>query len=62
MAVVKAFGYGSDVAGIAKKLVELGADYFAVAYTSEGIALREAGIEAAYPRASSAVVPILRRL
>jgi alanine racemase len=46
MAVIKAFGYGSDVTGIAKKLVELGADYFAVAYTSEGIALREAGIEA----------------
>ena len=45
MAVVKAFGYGSDVAGIAKKLAELGADYFAVAYTSEGVALREAGIE-----------------
>lgn len=46
MAVVKAFGYGSDVTGIAKKLTELGADYFAVAYTSEGIALRKAGIEA----------------
>ena len=45
MAVIKAFGYGSDVTGIAKKLVELGADYFAVAYTSEGIALRKAGIE-----------------
>ena len=45
MAVVKAFGYGSDVTGIAKKLAELGADYFAVAYTSEGIALRKAGVE-----------------
>ncbi|WP_029036438.1 alanine racemase [Salinimicrobium xinjiangense] len=45
MAVVKAFGYGSDVAGIARKLVELGVDYFAVAYTDEGIALRQAGIE-----------------
>lgn len=45
MAVVKAFGYGSDVVGIAKKLVDLGTDYFAVAYTSEGIALRKAGIE-----------------
>lgn len=45
MAVVKAFGYGSDVVGIAKKLVEEGADYFAVAYTSEGVALRNAGIE-----------------
>ena len=45
MAVVKAFGYGSDASGIAKKLVALGADYFAVAYTSEGVALRKAGIE-----------------
>lgn len=45
MAVVKAYGYGSEVVEIAKKLVELGVDYFAVAYTSEGIALREAGIE-----------------
>lgn len=44
MAVVKAFGYGSDVPQIAQKLVELGADYFAVAYTSEGIALRKAGV------------------
>ena len=45
MAVVKANGYGSEVVDIAKKLVGLGADYFAVAYASEGIALRNAGIE-----------------
>ena len=45
MAVVKAFAYGSDANEIAKKLSELGVDYFAVAYISEGIALREAGIE-----------------
>jgi len=45
MAVVKAFGYGSDANEIAKKLSELGVDCFAVAYTSEGITLREAGIE-----------------
>ena len=45
MAVVKAAGYGNDVVSIAKRLAELGADYFAVAYTSEGVALREAGIE-----------------
>ena len=45
MGVVKAYGYGSDANEIAKKLSELGVDYFAVAYTSEGIALREAGIE-----------------
>lgn len=45
MAVVKAYGYGSDVVAITKKLSELGVDYFAVAYTSEGVALRNAGIE-----------------
>lgn len=45
MAVVKAFGYGSDVPRVAQKLAELGADYLAVAYTSEGIALRKAGID-----------------
>ncbi|MDX1753551.1 MAG: alanine racemase [Salinimicrobium sediminis] len=45
MAVVKANGYGSEVVDIARKLVDLGADYFAVAYASEGIALRKAGIE-----------------
>ncbi len=46
MGVVKAYGYGSESAEIAKKLSELGVDYFAVAYTKEGIALREAGITA----------------
>jgi len=45
MAVVKAFAYGSDANEIAQKLSDLGVDYFAVAYISEGIALREAGIE-----------------
>lgn len=45
MGVVKAYGYGNDANEIAKKLSELGVDYFAVAYTSEGIALRETGIE-----------------
>jgi len=44
MGVVKAFGYGSESAEIAKKLSELGVGYFAVAYTQEGIALRDAGI------------------
>ena len=44
MAVVKAFGYGSDVVAVAQKLAELGADYLAVAFPSEGISLREAGI------------------
>ena len=44
MGVVKAFGYGSESAVIAKKLSELGAKYFAVAYTQEGVVLRDAGI------------------
>ncbi|MDO5970371.1 alanine racemase [Flavivirga aquimarina] len=44
LAVVKAFGYGSDACEIASYLQVLGADYFAVAYISEGVALREAGI------------------
>ncbi|GAB5400827.1 MAG: hypothetical protein Aureis2KO_24120 [Aureisphaera sp.] len=44
MGVVKAFGYGSDACEIAKELEQLGIDYFAVAYTKEGIALRDAGI------------------
>ncbi len=45
MAVVKANGYGSDSAEIAKRLVSLGVDYFAVAFVSEGIALRKKGIK-----------------
>jgi alanine racemase len=43
--VVKAFAYGSDSIAIAKKLEVLGADYLAVAYTNEGVALRDAGIK-----------------
>ncbi|MCK0146802.1 alanine racemase [Arenibacter sp. F26102] len=45
LGVVKAFAYGSDSIAIAKKLESLGADYLAVAYTSEGVALRNAGIK-----------------
>ncbi len=45
LAVVKASGYGSDASVIAKHLENIGVDYFAVAYTSEGIILREAGIK-----------------
>lgn len=45
MAVVKAFAYGSDAAKIAGKLELLGVDYFAVAYTDEGVALRKEGIK-----------------
>ncbi len=44
LSVVKAFAYGSDAQVIAKKLQELGTDYFAVAYAKEGVSLREAGI------------------
>ncbi|MFD2568614.1 alanine racemase [Pseudotenacibaculum haliotis] len=44
LAVVKAFGYGSDGVQVASFLQDK-VDYFAVAYTHEGVALREAGIE-----------------
>ncbi|KAA1247267.1 alanine racemase [Aquimarina sp. RZ0] len=45
LAVVKARGYGSDAIAMATHLQKIGVDYFAVAYVSEGIALREAGIK-----------------
>lgn len=44
LVVVKAFGYGSEAVEIAK-IVQDQVDYFAVAYSDEGIALREAGIK-----------------
>ena len=44
LAVVKAFAYGNDANDIALYLQELGVDYFAVAYTNEGVALRNAGV------------------
>ncbi|RED50694.1 alanine racemase [Seonamhaeicola aphaedonensis] len=44
LAVVKAFGYGSDAIEIAKYLQNLNVDYFAVAYANEGVDLRKAGI------------------
>ena len=44
LAVIKAFAYGSDAVTTAKHLEELGADYFAVAYTHEGALLRDNGI------------------
>jgi len=44
LAVVKAFAYGSDAIEVAKYLQRLKVDYFAVAYTYEGVALRDAGI------------------
>ena len=45
MAVVKANGYGSDIIAVAKKLDELGVDYFSVAYANEGVKLRNAGVK-----------------
>lgn len=44
LVVVKAFAYGSDSVEIADYLQNLDVDYFAVAYTNEGVALRDAGI------------------
>src|SRR5690606_9296048 len=44
LVVVKAYAYGSDAQEVAGYLQNLGVDYFAVAYTNEGIALRDAGI------------------
>jgi alanine racemase len=44
LAVVKAFAYGSDAVEVAKYLESLTIDYFAVAYTDEGVALRDAGV------------------
>ena len=44
LAVVKAFGYGSDGVQVAQFLEDK-VDYFAVAYTHEGIAIRDAGVK-----------------
>ena len=44
LAVVKAFAYGSDAEEIALYLQKLNVDYFAVAYTQEGVQLRNAGV------------------
>ena len=44
IAVVKAFAYGNDAITIATYLQQLGVDYLAVAYTNEGVVLRDAGI------------------
>ncbi len=45
LAVVKAFGYGSEAVSVAKALETFGVDYFAVAYINEGVTLRKAGIK-----------------
>lgn len=44
MAMVKAFGYGSGSFEAARTLQFMGADYLAVAYADEGVALRQSGI------------------
>jgi alanine racemase len=44
IAVVKAYAYGNDSCEIANYLQNLNTDYFAVAYVSEGVALRKAGV------------------
>ena len=46
LGTVKANGYGHGAVPIARRLVELGADYLAVACLDEGAALREAGVTA----------------
>jgi len=45
MVMVKAFAYGGGATEIANHLQQLQADYLAVAYTDEGVALREQGIQ-----------------
>lgn len=44
LSVIKANAYGHGMIPIAKKLQELGTDYFAVAYVEEGVELRDNGI------------------
>jgi|JI10StandDraft_1071094.scaffolds.fasta_scaffold25640_7 alanine racemase len=44
LAVIKAYAYGHEAMGIARKLEKQGVSYFAVAYVQEGMVLRNAGI------------------
>jgi alanine racemase len=44
MVMLKAFGYGSTDAELGRWLQHHGADYLAVAYTDEGVSLREGGV------------------
>ena len=46
LAVVKGLGYGTDPVVLGRLLESQGVDWLAVAYADEGVALREAGIEA----------------
>ena len=45
LVVLKAFAYGNDAVTIANYLEKIGVDYFAVAYSQEGINLRKSGIK-----------------
>jgi alanine racemase len=45
LGVVKAYAYGSESLAVARKLESLGADYLAVAFTEEGVLLRQQGIQ-----------------
>jgi alanine racemase len=45
LAIVKANAYGHGIVRISQKLEELGVDMFGVAYTDEGVVLRQAGIK-----------------
>lgn len=46
MAVLKADAYGHGLVPVAHHLADAGVDYFGVAFLEEGIALRQAGVEA----------------
>jgi alanine racemase len=46
LAVIKGLGYGTDPVVLGRLLEAQGVDWLAVAYADEGMALREAGIEA----------------
>ena len=45
MVMVKAFAYGSGAGEVARMLQHHGVDYLGVAYTDEGVALRQQGID-----------------
>ena len=51
MAVVKADGYGHGDVAVARAALDAGATWVGVALVEEGLALRDAGIEAPDPRA-----------
>jgi alanine racemase len=46
LAVIKGLGYGTDPVVLGRLLESQGVDWLAVAYADEGVALREAGIQA----------------